>query len=137
MPADSGESLISGATKTAAGMSQLSDQVQNGLPDVDKTTKQLKELISGGKQLSSGTKRAADGMPALADGIAKLADGTAASASGTSELAKGLDQAADGSEQLADGTRKLADGLPEGRRQDSHLQQGRSLRTSPPWWPTR
>ena len=111
---DSGESLISGATKTAAGMSQLSDQVQNGLPDVDKTTKQLKELISGGKQLSSGTKQLADGMPALADGIAKLADGTAASASGTNELAKGLDQAADGSEQLADGTRKLADGLEKG-----------------------
>ncbi|MEZ5201978.1 MAG: YhgE/Pip domain-containing protein [Micropruina glycogenica] len=111
---DSGESLISGATKTAAGMSQLSDQVQNGLPDVDKTTKQLKELISGGKQLSSGTKQLADGMPALADGIAKLADGTAASATGTNELAKGLDQAADGSEQLADGTRKLADGLEKG-----------------------
>lgn len=110
----SGESLISGAAKTAAGMNQLSDQVQSGLPDVVKTTKQLKELISGGKQLSSGTKQLADGMPALADGIAKLADGTAASASGTNELAKGLDQAADGSEQLADGTRKLADGLEKG-----------------------
>ncbi|MFT4215936.1 MAG: YhgE/Pip domain-containing protein [Micropruina sp.] len=111
---ESGESLTSAAEAVAAGMRTVSDQLTNGLPDVDKTTKQLKQLIAGGKQLASGTKQLADGMPALTDGIGKLADGSGQLATGVASLSTGLGKAADGSGSLADGSRKLADGLAEG-----------------------
>ena len=109
-----GESLKSGAAALAAGTGELSDQLQDALPDVKKTTKQLNQLISGGEQLASGTKQLANGMPALSAGIGQLAGGADQLADGVSSLSTGLGKASDGSTQLADGARKLSDGLAKG-----------------------
>ncbi|MFT3859966.1 YhgE/Pip domain-containing protein [Micropruina sp.] len=114
---ESGESLISAAAAVASGMSSVSDQLQDAVPDVSTTTKQLKQLIAGGTQLASGTKQLAGGMPALTAGIGKLADGSDQLADGVSALNTGLGKAANGSGQLADGSRKLADGLAKGADQ--------------------
>lgn len=109
-----GQSLKSGASAVASGMGELSDQLQENVPDVATTTKQLKQLIAGGKQLASGTGQLADGMPALTSGIAQLAGGAGQLGGGVKQLASGLDKASDGSTQLADGAHKLADGLAKG-----------------------
>ena len=109
-----GQSLKSGASAVASGMGELSDQLQKNVPDVATTTKQLKQLIAGGKQLASGTGQLADGMPALTSGIAQLAGGAGQLGGGVKQLASGLDKASDGSTQLADGAHKLADGLAKG-----------------------
>lgn len=130
-----GQSLLSGSQAVASGMATLDKQLQDSLPDVDATTKQLKQLISGGKELSTGATtlgnglgqlstgigqaadgatKLANGLPQLTSGVKEYTGGVTSAAAGTKSLASGLDKAADGGEQLADGSRKLADGLAEG-----------------------
>lgn len=110
-----GQSLKSGAAALAGGLDTLNTQVQASVPDVDSTTKQLRELIAGGKQLASGTQKLADGMPALASGIAKVADGADQLASGVDSLGAGLISASSGADKLADGMSEFADGIAKGK----------------------
>lgn len=110
-----GESLKSGAAALASGLSKLDAQLQASLPDVAKTTAQLKALKSGGNKLASGVSQLADGMPALSDGIDSAASGASKLADGAQQLSSGLSQASSGGVKLADGTWKLADGIAQGK----------------------
>jgi len=110
-----GQSLKSGAAALASGLATLDSQVKASLPDADATTKQLKQLISGGKQLASGTKDLAGGIPALTSGIAKVADGADQLAGGVDSLGAGLITAASGADSLADGMKQFADGVAKGQ----------------------
>ena len=112
-----GQSLLSAASAVAGGLSQLSSQLSGSIPDVDSTTKQLKQMIAGGKKLASGTNDLADGLPALVDGIAQSADGASQLATGTDKLSAGLISASSGGTKLADGMRKMADGIADGKDQ--------------------
>ena len=112
-----GQSLLSAASGVAGGLSQLSSQLSGSIPDVDSTTKQLKQLIAGGKKLASGTSDLADGLPALVDGIAQSADGASQLATGTDKLSAGLISASSGGTKLADGMRTMADGIADGKDQ--------------------
>ena len=112
-----GQSLLSAASGVAGGLSQLSSQLSGSIPDVDSTTKQLTQLIAGGKKLASGTSDLADGLPALVDGIAQSADGASQLATGTDKLSAGLISASSGGTKLADGMRTMADGIADGKDQ--------------------
>lgn len=113
--ASTGESLISGASGLASGLGTLNTQLQASIPDVEATTKQLKQLKAGGAELASGTKALATGIASLSDGIAKSADGASALASGVDQLSAGLISAESGSAKLADGMQQFADGIAEGK----------------------
>ena len=110
-----GQSLKSGAKAVADGLGTLNTELQASVPDVDSTTKQLKELIAGGKQLASGTTQLADGMPALSSGVAKLAGGAGQLADGADSLSAGLGSAKSGAESLAGGISDFADGIAKGK----------------------
>ena len=112
-----GQSLLSAASGVAGGLSQISSQLSGSIPDVDSTTKQLKQLIAGGKKLASGTRDLADGLPALVDGIAQSADGASQLATGTDKLSAGLISASSGGTKLADGMQTMADGIADGKDQ--------------------
>jgi putative membrane protein len=84
-----GQSLKSGASALAGGMSQLDSQLSSSMPDVAATTKNLKKLKSGGTALADGTRQLADGIPALVDGVGQLADGSRQMADG---IAQGKDK---------------------------------------------
>ncbi|MFZ1283416.1 MAG: YhgE/Pip domain-containing protein [Propionicimonas sp.] len=110
-----GESLKSGASQLAGGLSTLSSSLDEALADADGSAKQLKQLRAGGTALAKGTDQLADAMPALVDGIAQTADGSSQLASGVDQLSAGLVDAASGGKKLATGSRKMADGIADGK----------------------
>lgn len=110
-----GQSLLSGAAGLAAGLNTVSTQLQASLPDVAKTTAQLKQLKAGGNSLDAGVTQLADGLPALVDGIAKSADGASQLATGTTSLSVGLVSAAQGADKLSSGMGEFADGIAQGK----------------------
>ena len=108
-----GQSLLTGTSALAAGLTELSDGLSGGeVPDVEATTQQLQQLKAGGTQLKTGVAGLATGIGQFAAGMTPLAEGIAQSADGAGQLSDGLDELAGGLGQAADGADTFADGLP-------------------------
>ena len=135
---ESGESLVSGATKLNAGAKVLAEK----LPELAKGVANLKDgssqlsagaakltanndtlnagataLNAGASQLSAGTQSLMNSVPTLTSGIKQLVDGSntlvannAQLNSGASQLADGTNQIVSGVDQLTTGSKTLADG---------------------------
>lgn len=135
---ESGESLVSGATKLNEGAKVLAEK----LPELTKGVANLKDgssqlsagaakltsnndtlnagataLNAGASQLSAGTQSLMNSVPTLTSGIKQLVDGSntlvannAQLNSGASQLADGTNQIVSGVDQLTTGSKTLADG---------------------------
>jgi putative membrane protein len=135
---ESGESLVSGATKLNLGAKVLAEK----LPELTKGVANLKDgssqlsagaakltsnndtlnagataLNAGASQLSAGTQSLMNSVPTLTSGIKQLVDGSntlvannAQLNSGASQLADGTNQIVSGVDQLTTGSKTLADG---------------------------
>lgn len=135
---ESGESLVSGATKLNAGAKVLAEK----LPELAKGVANLKDgssqlsagaakltsnndtlnagataLNAGASQLSAGTQSLMNSVPTLTSGIKQLVDGSntlvannAKLNSGASQLADGTNQIVSGVDQLTTGSKTLSEG---------------------------
>lgn len=135
---ESGESLVSGATKLNEGAKVLAEklpELTKGVADLKDGTAQLSAgaakltsnndtlnagataLNAGASQLSAGTQSLMNSVPVLTSGIKQLVDGSntlvannAQLNSGASQLADGTNQIVSGVDQLTTGSKTLADG---------------------------
>ena len=135
---ESGESLVSGATKLNLGAKVLAEklpELTKGVADLKDGSSQLNAgaakltsnndtlnagataLNAGASQLSAGTQSLMNSVPALTSGIKQLVDGSntlvannAQLNSGASQLADGTNQIVSGVDQLTTGSKTLADG---------------------------
>lgn len=135
---ESGESLVSGATKLNEGAKVLAEK----LPELTKGVANLKDgtarlsagaakltanndilnagaasLNDGASQLSAGTQSLMNSVPTLTSGIKQLVDGSntlvannAKLNSGASQLADGTNQIVSGVDQLTTGSKTLSEG---------------------------
>lgn len=135
---ESGESLVSGATKLNEGAKVLAEK----LPELTKGVANLKDgtaqlsagaakltanndtlnagataLNAGASQLSAGTQSLMSSVPTLTSGIKQLVDGSntlvannAKLNSGASQLADGTNQIVSGVDQLTTGSKTLSEG---------------------------
>lgn len=135
---ESGESLVSGATKLNLGAKVLAEklpELTKGVADLKDGSSQLNAgaakltsnndtlnagataLNAGASQLSAGTRSLMNSVPTLTSGIKQLVDGSntlvannAQLNSGASQLADGTNQIVSGVDQLTTGSKTLADG---------------------------
>lgn len=135
---ESGESLVSGATKLNLGAKVLAEklpELTKGVADLKDGSSQLNAgaakltsnndtlndgataLNAGASQLSAGTQSLMNSVPTLTSGIKQLVDGSntlvannAQLNSGASQLADGTNQIVSGVDQLTTGSKTLAEG---------------------------
>lgn len=135
---ESGESLVSGATKLNEGAKVLAEklpELTKGVADLKDGSSQLSAgaakltanndtlnagataLNAGASQLSAGTQSLINSVPTLTSGIKQLVDGSntlvannAQLNSGASQLADGTNQIVSGVDQLTTGSKTLAEG---------------------------
>lgn len=135
---ESGESLVSGATKLNLGAKVLAEklpELTKGFADLKDGSSQLNAgaakltsnndtlnagataLNAGASQLSAGTQSLMNSVPTLTSGIKQLVDGSntlvannAQLNSGASQLADGTNQIVSGVDQLTTGSKTLAEG---------------------------
>lgn len=135
---ESGESLVSGATKLNEGAKVLAEklpELTKGVADLKDGSSQLSAgaakltanndtlnagataLNAGASQLSAGTQSLMNSVPTLTSGIKQLVDGSntlvannAQLNSGASQLADGTNQIVSGVDQLTTGSKTLSDG---------------------------
>lgn len=138
---ESGESLVSGATKLNAGAKVLAEklpELTKGVADLKDGSSQLSAgaakltanndtLNAGASQLSAGTQSLINSVPTLTSGIKQLVDGSntlvannaqlnsgaSQLADGTNQIVSGVDQLTTGSKTLSEGAHTLADGMVE------------------------
>ena len=135
---ESGESLVSGATKLNEGAKVLAEklpELTKGVADLKDGSSQLSAgaakltanndtlnagataLNAGASQLSAGTQSLMNSVPTLTSGIKQLVDGSntlvannAKLNSGASQLADGTNQIVSGVDQLTTGSKTLSEG---------------------------
>ncbi len=135
---ESGESLVSGATKLNLGAKVLAEklpELTKGIADLKDGSSQLNAgaakltsnndtlnagataLNAGASQLSAGTQSLINSVPTLTSGIKQLVDGSntlvannAKLNSGASQLADGTNQIVSGVDQLTTGSKTLSEG---------------------------
>lgn len=135
---ESGESLVSGATKLNLGAKVLAEklpELTKGVADLKDGSSQLNAgaakltsnndtlnagataLNAGASQLSAGTQSLMNSVPTLTSGIKQLVDGSntlvannAKLKSGASQLADGTNQIVSGVDQLTTGSKTLSEG---------------------------
>lgn len=135
---ESGESLVSGATKLNEGAKVLAEklpELTKGVADLKDGSSQLSagaakltanndtlnagaaSLNAGASQLSAGTQSLMNSVPTLTSGIKQLVDGSntlvannAKLNSGASQLADGTNQIVSGVDQLTTGSKTLSEG---------------------------
>lgn len=128
---ESGESLVSGATKLNAGAKVLAEK----LPELTKGVANLKDgtaqlnagaktltsnndtlnagaaaLNAGASQLSAGTQSLMNSVPTLTSGIKQLVDGSNTLVANNTQLNSGASQLADGTNQIVSGVDQLTTG---------------------------
>ena len=128
---ESGESLVSGATKLNAGAKVLAEK----LPELAKGVANLKDgssqlsagaakltanndtlnagataLNAGASQLSAGTQSLINSVPTLTSGIKQLVDGSNTLVANNAQLNSGASQLADGTNQIVSGVDQLTTG---------------------------
>ena len=128
---ESGESLVSGATKLNAGAKVLAEK----LPELAKGVANLKDgssqlsagaakltanndtlnagataLNAGASQLSAGTQSLMNSVPTLTSGIKQLVDGSNTLVANNAQLNSGASQLADGTNQIVSGVDQLTTG---------------------------
>lgn len=128
---ESGESLVSGATKLNEGAKVLAEK----LPELTKGVANLKDgssqlsagaakltanndtlnagataLNAGASQLSAGTQSLMNSVPTLTSGIKQLVDGSNTLVANNTQLNSGASQLADGTNQIVSGVDQLTTG---------------------------
>lgn len=128
---ESGESLVSGATKLNEGAKVLAEK----LPELTKGVVNLKDgtaqlsagaakltanndtlnagataLNAGASQLSAGTQSLMNSVPTLTSGIKQLVDGSNTLVANNAQLNSGASQLADGTNQIVSGVDQLTTG---------------------------
>lgn len=128
---ESGESLVSGATKLNEGAKVLAEK----LPELTKGVANLKDgtaqlsagaakltsnndtlnagataLNAGASQLSAGTQSLMNSVPTLTSGIKQLVDGSNTLVANNAQLNSGASQLADGTNQIVSGVDQLTTG---------------------------
>ena len=128
---ESGESLVSGATKLNEGAKVLAEK----LPELTKGVVNLKDgtarlsagaakltanndtlsagataLNAGASQLSAGTQSLINSVPTLTSGIKQLVDGSNTLVANNAQLNSGASQLADGTNQIVSGVDQLTTG---------------------------
>lgn len=101
---ESGESLVSGATKLNAGATALNA----GASQLSAGTQSLMNSVP---TLTSGIKQLVDGSNTLVANNAQLNSGASQLADGTNQIVSGVDQLTTGSKTLSEGAHTLADGM--------------------------
>ena len=128
---ESGESLVSGATKLNEGAKVLAEklpELTKGVADLKDGTAQLSagaakltanndtlnagaaSLNDGASQLSAGTQSLMNSVPTLTSGIKQLVDGSNTLVANNAQLNSGASQLADGTNQIVSGVDQLTTG---------------------------
>ena len=128
---ESGESLVSGATKLNEGAKVLAEklpELTKGVADLKDGSSQLSAgaakltanndtlnagataLNAGASQLSAGTQSLMNSVPALTSGIKQLVDGSNTLVANNAQLNSGASQLADGTNQIVSGVDQLTTG---------------------------
>lgn len=128
---ESGESLVSGATKLNAGAKVLAEklpELTKGVADLKDGSSQLSagaakltanndtlntgaaSLNAGASQLSAGTQSLINSVPTLTSGIKQLVDGSNTLVANNAQLNSGASQLADGTNQIVSGVDQLTTG---------------------------
>lgn len=128
---ESGESLVSGATKLNAGAKVLAEklpELTKGVADLKDGSSQLSAgaakltanndtlnagataLNAGASQLSAGTQSLMNSVPTLTSGIKQLVDGSNTLVANNAQLNSGVSQLADGTNQIVSGVDQLTTG---------------------------
>ncbi len=128
---ESGESLVSGATKLNEGAKVLAEklpELTKGVADLKDGTAQLSAgaakltsnndtlnagataLNAGASQLSAGTQLLMNSVPTLTSGIKQLVDGSNTLVANNAQLNSGASQLADGTNQIVSGVDQLTTG---------------------------
>ena len=128
---ESGESLVSGATKLNEGAKVLAEklpELTKGVADLKDGTAQLSAgaakltanndtlnagataLNAGASQLSAGTQSLMNSVPTLTSGIKQLVDGSNTLVANNAQLNSGASQLADGTNQIVSGVDQLTTG---------------------------
>ena len=128
---ESGESLVSGATKLNLGAKVLAEklpELTKGVADLKDGSSQLNAgaakltsnndtlnagataLNAGASQLSDGTQSLMNSVPTLTSGIKQLVDGSNTLVANNAQLNSGASQLADGTNQIVSGVDQLTTG---------------------------
>ena len=128
---ESGESLVSGATKLNLGAKVLAEklpELTKGVADLKDGSSQLNAgaakltsnndtlnagataLNAGASQLSAGTQSLMNSVPTLTSGIKQLVDGSNTLVANNAQLNSGASQLADGTYQIVSGVDQLTTG---------------------------
>lgn len=128
---ESGESLVSGATKLNLGAKVLAEklpELTKGVADLKDGSSQLNAgaakltsnndtlnagataLNAGASQLSAGTQSLMNSVPTLTSGIKQLVDGSNTLVANNAQLNSGASQLADGTNQIVSGVGQLTTG---------------------------
>lgn len=128
---ESGESLVSGATKLNLGAKVLAEklpELTKGVADLKDGSSQLNAgaakltsnndtlnagataLNAGASQLSAGTQSLINSVPTLTSGIKQLVDGSNTLVANNAQLNSGASQLADGTNQIVSGVDQLTTG---------------------------
>lgn len=128
---ESGESLVSGATKLNLGAKVLAEklpELTKGVADLKDGSSQLSAgaakltanndtlnagataLNAGASQLSAGTQSLMNSVPTLTSGIKQLVDGSNTLVANNAQLNSGASQLADGTNQIVSGVDQLTTG---------------------------
>jgi putative membrane protein len=128
---ESGESLVSGATKLNLGAKVLAEklpELTKGVADLKDGSSQLNAgaakltsnndtlnagataLNAGASQLSAGTQSLMNSVPTLTSGIKQLVDGSNTLVANNAQLNSGVSQLADGTNQIVSGVDQLTTG---------------------------
>lgn len=128
---ESGESLVSGATKLNEGAKVLAEklpELTKGVANLKDGTAQLSSgaakltsnndtlnagataLNAGASQLSAGTQSLMNSVPTLTSGIKQLVDGSNTLVANNAQLNSGASQLADGTNQIVSGVDQLTTG---------------------------
>lgn len=128
---ESGESLVSGATKLNLGAKVLAEklpELTKGVADLKDGSSQLNAgaakltsnndtlnagataLNAGASQLSAGTQSLMNSVPTLTSGIKQLVDGSNTLVANNTQLNSGASQLADGTNQIVSGVDQLTTG---------------------------
>ena len=128
---ESGESLVSGATKLNEGAKVLAEklpELTKGVADLKDGSSQLSAgaakltanndtlnagataLNAGASQLSAGTQSLMNSVPTLTSGIKQLVDGSNTLVANNAQLNSGASQLADGTNQIVSGVDQLTTG---------------------------
>lgn len=103
--------LPAGVAQLAAGANGLSQGITGIAGGLQQSAAGARELATGAAGLATGAQGIADGAAQSAAGAAQLAGGGGALASGAAQSADGAGQLADGASAAADGAGTLADGV--------------------------